>query len=451
MYKTLIFFMRNVIKNWIPVAYQERLKRFHLIKFVFDMLLMQDIDHWSKSIRSRKISRHHFNLDFGMNIIGFFRSSKGISESARSLVKAIKAIPAPHSIVNVDLGISNSLLTEVIPEPQQGFKYDVNIFSINPPEMRHIYRLYGKSNLVRAWSIGYWYWELNNIPETWNFAFDLVDEVWVASSFIKQNFQRKSNKPVFVIPPSIEIKIDLQITRADFGLPDNKFLFICAYDCYSIQERKNPLGAIRAFKKAFSNNPQVGLVVKISNGKYFPDQINVIHREINSANNIYLLEQSISRIEMYSLINLMDSCISLHRSEGFGLVPAEAMALGKPVIMTNWSGNTDFMTNENCLPVDFKLVTLPEDYGPYRQGEVWAEPSETHAVDCMRALVDNPSMALRIGNLAKETIECNFSPKMISGTINARLKAIHLDLMNQSWIENAQNISFLENPEVDKN
>ena len=85
-----------------------------------------------------------------------------------------------------------------------------------------------------------------------------------------------------------------------------------------------------------------------------------------------------------------DAYVSLHRSEGIGLTIAEAMGLGKPVIATGWSGNTDFMDVSNAFPVGYRLVELEENVGPYHAGEVWAEPSVEHAAELMRFVVDHP-------------------------------------------------------------
>lgn len=79
-----------------------------------------------------------------------------------------------------------------------------------------------------------------------------------------------------------------------------------------------------------------------------------------------------------------DCVVSLHRSEGFGLVPAEAMNFGKPVIMTNWSGNKDYMSRDNSIGIDYQLVRLAKDYGPYKAGQYWAEPDVEQAAYWMK-------------------------------------------------------------------
>ena len=75
-----------------------------------------------------------------------------------------------------------------------------------------------------------------------------------------------------------------------------------------------------------------------------------------------------------SLIRCVDVLVSLHRSEGFGLVLAEAMLLGTPVIATNWSSNTEFMDSGSSCMVKYSLIASKKKEGLYKKGCIWAEP-----------------------------------------------------------------------------
>lgn len=117
----------------------------------------------------------------------------------------------------------------------------------------------------------------------------------------------------------------------------------------------------------------VGLVVKVNRFKSNFNGLDMLTELISNYKNIYLIDETISRNDVNALINVTDCFISLHRSEGFGLGFAEAMYLGKPVIGTNWSSNTDFMNEKNACLVDYKLVQLEKDYGPYKSYQYWAD------------------------------------------------------------------------------
>ena len=195
------------------------------------------------------------------------------------------------------------------------------------------------------------------------------------------------------------------------------------YDAYSHQERKNPRGAIAAFRQAFAPNRQdVGLVIKVNNAG--TDEINSLREVIGDAPGIYILDSTMSRYEVDSLIHNCDCYVSLHRAEGFGLGIAEAMALGRPVIVTHWSGNTDFTNPNNAACIGYELRQLDQDYGPYKAGQYWAEPNIDEAAQWMQRLADDPAFARQLGTQAQQTIAEQLSPRAIGQQILQRLHAI---------------------------
>jgi glycosyltransferase involved in cell wall biosynthesis len=116
--------------------------------------------------------------------------------------------------------------------------------------------------------------------------------------------------------------------------------------------------------------------------------------------------------------------VSLHRSEGFGLVLAEAMSLGKPVVATGWSGNMDFMNVGNSCPVEFGLVTLDRDHGPYEAGQRWADPDVDHAAHCMRRVFEDAAFRTRVGAEASRTIRGQYGPAAAAARYLARLRGL---------------------------
>ena len=159
--------------------------------------------------------------------------------------------------------------------------------------------------------------------------------------------------------------MDTTLNREYFGLPEDKFLFLVMYDSNSTIERKNPTGAIRAFRKAFKNNPDVGIVIKVNNAR--PKDMEHLNRMLNGCRNVYFITDTLTKIEVNSLIQKADVFVSLHRAEGFGLVMAEAMIVGTPVIATNWSSNTEFMNSDVACMVDCNFVSLEKDSPPYKK------------------------------------------------------------------------------------
>jgi glycosyltransferase involved in cell wall biosynthesis len=140
--------------------------------------------------------------------------------------------------------------------------------------------------------------------------------------------------------------------------------------------------------------------------------------------DIKILDKVLDSEEIKALYVAADCYVSLHRSEGFGLTMAEAMALGKPVIATAYSGNMDFMTPSNSYLVKYSLTEIDRDYGPYKKGMVWAEPDIDDAARLMRYVYENQDEARRVGAIAATYIKEHFSPESVGKMYAARIDYI---------------------------
>lgn len=360
----------------------------------------------------------------GVNLIGYTRAEMGIGEGARSDAKALDAADEPFGIICFQSG-NPSRMTDLSWQHKEIEKapYDVTLLHINPDHAFQAISELPSEYFNGHYRIGYWAWELPEIPESWVETFVHFDEIWVPSSFVQDAVAMRSPIPVVRIPHAVEVKVDSSLKRQDFDLPENAFLFLAMFDTYSMPARKNPFGAISAFKQAFTADDLTSrLVLKVNNPT--PDAIRSIKDAIGEHRNIIILDKVYSRKEVNALISNTDCYVSLHRSEGFGFGPAEAMALGKAVLATNWSGNTDYMRPNNCMPIDYQLITIEEDFGPYKKGQVWAEPDVTQASEAMQMLAKDPALAVALGMKAKATIETEFSPLIVGKLMRKRLHAI---------------------------
>ena len=136
------------------------------------------------------------------------------------------------------------------------------------------------------------------------------------------------------------------------------------------------------------------------------------------------------RHEIYTFLKQSDCFVSLHRSEGFGLAIAEAMLLEKPVITTNWSGNTDFCNADNTFLVDYELTVLKKDYGPYKRGQTWAEPSVEHAAVLMEKVMSDRLQAETAAQQASCDIKESFSPQAVGNLMRTHLYSAYQELMS---------------------
>ncbi|WMT43331.1 glycosyltransferase family 4 protein [Paenibacillus sp. D2_2] len=379
-------------------------------------------DHLSETASTRVLP----HLRKGINLVGFSRLEAGIGESCRSAARAIQSTNIPFGIINCPLPIPLMDLSWVDKEMKSPV-HNVNILHMNPDMFLGVYNTLGQHFFNGRYNIGYWHWELPVIPEDWISSFGPLAEIWVPSSFVFNAVSKKTNLPVTCIPHCIQVECPEDIDRRYFELPTDRFLFLTMYDTRSILQRKNPIAAIIAFQKAFSkNDPSVGLVVKVNASEYHPEEVLQFQDLIKDNNNIFLINQALRREEINALIQSVDCFVSLHRSEGFGLVLAEAMYLGKPVIGTNWSGNTDFMDRDNSCAVDYSLIKVGRDYGPYRHDQIWAEPDIDHAAYYMQKLVSDPLWYSTIAEKGKETIHKRFSTQVIGTMIYKRLEKLGL-------------------------
>ena len=220
----------------------------------------------------------------------------------------------------------------------------------------------------------------------WNDYFLFPDEIWTPSVFNSKAIEKKSKVPVNTIPYGISVDYDDRLDRNYFGLQQDKFIFFVAYDFNSGAMRKNPYGAVESYKRAFNKSDDTILLLKIGNGK--KEEIDKLKDSLSDRDDIIFFEKSLSKIEFNSLLRSCDVFVSLHRSEGFGLVPAEAMYLGIPSIATGYSANLDFMDSENSCLVDYDLIPVEDNviYLPLFEGKLipkWADPNIEQASEYM--------------------------------------------------------------------
>jgi glycosyltransferase involved in cell wall biosynthesis len=169
----------------------------------------------------------------------------------------------------------------------------------------------------------------------------------------------------------------------------------------------------------------VRLFLKIGNLEFQPDLMAHLADLAKADPRITLLTGYLSRQDLWTLMASIDCFVSLHRAEGFGLGMAEAMACGKAVIATPWSGNVDFTRVENALLVDFALVELDRDLGPYRRGQRWAEPDVASAARAMRRIAESRELRDRLGERGRQTIAREISPEALAPLVDTRLRTLY--------------------------
>jgi glycosyltransferase involved in cell wall biosynthesis len=166
-----------------------------------------------------------------------------------------------------------------------------------------------------------------------------------------------------------------------------RFRFLSMFDTRSTSARKNPMGAVEAFKRAFQpNNRHASLVVKVAHADTDGSALSDLEDAIAGWPAISLLTKHLTDAETLQLIAGADCLVSLHRSEGFGLTVAEAMSVGTPSIITGWSAPVEFSKGA-AIEIDYTLVPVIDNSKRYEGfGQLWADPDLDHAAREMREL-----------------------------------------------------------------
>lgn len=340
-----------------------------------------------------------------ITIAGFLETPSGLGQSARAMRDLLQSL---HYDVRVH-SFSGSLKQPcVLPvetfAPPSWEKPGVFIVHVNPPLLSlALAKL--RDRLKRQRVIGYWAWELPDLPEDWLSGFSLVDEIWCPSAFTAEAIRRHTAKPVHVVPHFVPVDETAEPRPAR-----ETFTILTAFDMGSSFARKNPLAAITAFRRAFEAGEAARLIVKISNPQTHPESLAALREAAAGDKRVRFHTESLSVAAMRELVSESDVVMSLHRSEGFGLVLAEAMAAAVPVIATGWSGNLDFMHEDNSVLVPFTLIPATDPQHHYHfPAQRWAEADMSAAAEALRRLYQDQELRARLGKAGQETVRAALS------------------------------------------
>jgi glycosyltransferase involved in cell wall biosynthesis len=363
----------------------------------------------------------------GVNVAGYLTAELGVGEAGRGYIKALKSLGVQTALTDFAAGTRSRKKDNTLTGFSSTNPYPLNLICINADQVPNFMKHVGFHYFEQKYNIGVWWWELPDFPKEWRQYFTYFNELWVGSVYTYESVSRHSPIPVFKIPPVVQVQLPHAYQKKYFGLADNEFIFLFVFDFLSLFERKNPLAVVEAFKKAFSPDEPVRLVLKCINGEHDSINFKRLKDAVGDA-RITIIESYLSKDEKNGLINACNCYVSLHRSEGFGLTLAEAMFLEKPAIATGWSGNMDFMTVNNSYPVEYELTSIKADYGPYKQGQTWAEPSIQHAAQLMRRVYEQPEEANKKAKRAAADIRLMHSPAAVAELVKARLDVIQSSL-----------------------
>jgi glycosyltransferase involved in cell wall biosynthesis len=346
----------------------------------------------------------------GVHLIGDFGGRTALCQSGRDIVEVVGQLGIPVQVLDLPISpdrMAKSGRVELADGVYQKPVSPLSVINWNGDSYHMLVRDLPHELFKDRRIIGIWYWETEELPDSHAKGYDLVDEIWVTSQYVADCLSKSSPVPVKKMPHLIHpIKppVPLHLPEA---LQNGRFMFYFSFDFRSVSKRKNPEAVCKAFVRAFPQPTPDGPVCVIksvagrSHHKLEHLKLVALYRH---RPDIIFMDGYVSVEERDSLMARCDCYVSLHRAEGLGLTLMEAMSLGKPCIGTAYSGNVDFMTEENSWLIPYEKVNVGPGAWPFPPNHQWADPSVKSAAEAMKQAVNEPDTVRKKGEAARRDI-----------------------------------------------
>lgn len=302
----------------------------------------------------------------------------------------------------------------LVEQPEEA---DLIIIHNEPWSLPDYYRMYPV--LHERHVIAYAVWETDRLPEHYRFTLGLVDEIWTCSSYCR-DVLAQANRPVSIVPhvvlrPDANVAAEKKLRRR-IGNPKDAFLFYTITN--ALNPRKGVEDTIRAFDGLFPVE-QARLIVKSNTP---------LPESLAATPGVIPLVGELNEDEISALHRVGHCFVSAHRSEGWGLAISAAMANGRLVIATAHSGNMEYMTTSNSLPLACTVAPIrAEDIA--RQPDLLSENMHWGYVELddlqreMRRAFDQRESLQPLAEQARRDMR-RYAPERIDTILGRRLAAL---------------------------
>ena len=317
-----------------------------------------------------------------INLFGYFDKTLGLGISAQAYSKMLEEKGFQVNNINIEGSLSPNQDSQKSFDDSMNIDCGINVFTSVGSTLDSLFSHIHKEFFLNKINIGLWYWEIEEMPSEYIDSIKYVSEIWVASSFVKNVFAKYTSKPIHVVKYPIEDVINFNFSQ-NYSFPRNYYFY--SFDFFSDFYRKNPLQLVELFKK-FKNiiKDDSSLIIKTINSKHFPIESFKLFEAIQNDSNITWIDSNWPKEKFLGYIKNSNGYLSLHKSEGLGLGLLEAMALGVPTLATAYSGNLEFMMEENSYLVNYALEKVVGCTRAYSNLELkdsyWAKPNQEDAL-----------------------------------------------------------------------
>ncbi len=357
----------------------------------------------------------------GVNLIGYPSAGFGLGNTLRQFGRALLAHGIAIQVLDLNPNVEpddsyNTLRNFTVPAAD-ALDQEVNLYILPGAGLPSVVTrpLPGLTKSGRM-NVAFVWWEVPEIPAHMLAALRTFDALVAGSEYVQWALRLLIPEvPVLHAPHPLDIPTTARNSRSAFNLPEEKFIVFCGFDPGSGFDRKNPIAAIEAFRQAFPDTQHCELVVKAnvhgqSRDAWHMGGERALRDAVANDNRIRVISEYLSPEQLLSLYASCDVVISLHRTEGLGLIPLEAMRIGKPVVATEWSGNLSYMNHRNSCLVTSHMVDVPVNSPNFGRRTIglrarWVEPSIEHAANWLRSLHENKALRQRVADQALQTAE----------------------------------------------
>jgi glycosyltransferase involved in cell wall biosynthesis len=363
-------------------------------------------------------------MSWRYDVVGFLGGDFGLAVAARNSIRALDAtgrleerveveVRPPAKVIDRLRALARASVKPPAAARRSAGSSDTEratLFQMNPLEIAWYTAQWRGRVDPSARSVCVPFWELPLVPRNWRPMLRAMDAILAPTRFVQAACATAvPAERVLHYPQAVFLHDDVRAAREAWGVGGKRTVFIVSFDPGSDIDRKNPWGAIDAFQRAFPSQEDVALLIKTkpwASVSQYVTQADELRAKVGSDRRVQIVDRTLGYAEVLSLYASCDVMLSLHRSEGLGLHLMEAMSLGKVVVATAWSGNTDFMSTANSVPVGFRLVPVRTRHSHYlpevgRKGQEWADPDVGEAAEVLRAIHADPSRRMRLGETAR--------------------------------------------------